>query len=117
MSQQTEEKKGLEQIYKCPGCNCFFLTKKDLSIHHQAFPAEDHMKQFKTVHKRLEHDQDAEGLGTWYPSKYGGDEWVKPVEKDPELANKLKIHGPATMGKYTYKLNGKWIIKRPATGY
>jgi len=110
MNQQIdEEKNSPEQIYGCPGCPCIFFTKHDLNKHQNALGHGNHKSEFKTIHKKLEHDDDDQ---TWYPSKYGDDEFLKLQDKDPELTQRLRQVGTATMAGYLYKLNGKWIIKK-----
>jgi hypothetical protein len=114
MQPQTEtETNGPPDIYKCQGCPCIFLTKQDLQKHLNAFKPRDHTEQYKTLHKKAEHNEDpeTETKNTWYPSKYGGKEELMLAEKDLDLANKLRQTGTLFMGTYMYKLNGKWIIR------
>jgi CRISPR/Cas system-associated protein Cas10 (large subunit of type III CRISPR-Cas system) len=105
------EKEELNKTYPCPGCKCTFFTKHDLQKHLNAFPSRNHEEEFRTLHKKLEHDDDTEDTHTWYPSKYGDGAELMLSEKDLDLANKLRSLGTVTMGRYRYRLNGKWIIK------
>lgn len=102
------------KAYPCPGCKCVFFTTKDLKTHRATFNPGKHEEEFKTLHKQIEHDEDIEDpQGDWYPSKYGDGAFLKLVEKDLDLANKIRQNGPLTMGRYMYKVQGKWIIKTP----
>jgi len=104
-----EEKNGPEQVYKCPGCDCFFCSDHDVRKHITAFGKEDHKKQFKAKHKKLEGDSEPQ---TWYPSKYDPNEDLMPATDDPETAARLRQIGTIVTSRYTLKLNGKWIVKR-----
>ena len=110
MNQQIdEEKNSPEQIYGCPGCPCIFFTKHDLNKHQNALGHGNHKSEFKTIHKKLEHDDDDQ---TWYPSKYDPNEDLMPATDDPETAARLRQIGTIVTSRYTLKLNGKWIVKR-----
>ena len=108
-----EEPNGPEQFYKCPGCKCTFLTQADLHKHRQTYPDLNHQEELTADHKHLEYDNETDDSNSWYPSKYGGNEWLKPKNKDRKLAQQLSLNGPTTMGKWEYRLNGNWIIKKP----
>jgi uncharacterized C2H2 Zn-finger protein len=106
---EQEEKNGPTVTFKCPGCPCIFLTKHDLNKHQNTLGHGNHQLEFKTMHKKIEHDEDEQ---TWYPSKYDKNESCMLQDKDPKLTQRLRQIGTATMAGYTYKLNGKWIIKK-----
>jgi hypothetical protein len=115
--QETNIKKVLmhtdgtwEIYYQCPFCPCRWSTLYDFDLHMEAFSNNkgEHTKKIQAIDKK--HSSETEP--TWYPSKFGNGEWLMLQEKDPDLTQRLKQVGTVVTSKYSYKLNGKWIIKK-----
>jgi hypothetical protein len=109
LSNSQEEPNDPPTIYKCPFCPCIFLTPEDIKTHLHTLGNCQHQKRYQALHKQIEHE---ETEIIWYPSKYTTDEWLTLQTNDPELTSRLQQLRTVTIGNYSYRLNGKWIVKK-----
>ena len=115
------EAKQENEVIKCPGCPCIFLTVADRDRHLGKFGFGTHNDSFRIMHKQIEYGNDEDiqfanpTSDEWIKSKFD-ESWVILAEKKPQLAMACRSQSKVQDGMFKYKLcgvNGKWLKKTP----
>ena len=103
-----------EDLLKCSGCKCLFVSENDLGRHVNKFGRNPHLEAFERLHHKIESGNEEEtGLLAWHKAKFGTGE-IAFAENDPSLTRSIECQGEVRMGKYLYTLSNdkKWILRK-----
>ena len=110
LSSSLEEPNGPIINYQCTFCSCNFLTNLDLQSHLHAFGRCEHQQKVSSMHKQIEKDE--EPISKWFKSKYDSTEELMLAAEDPATTLKLQRLGTIVSSKFSFKLRGKWIVRK-----